>query len=289
VNLDDATVSGSMSPWQPTEITEQIESFGTSTYPIHIMTDAGEAVLKYIGNPKGPGVIANDWLGNVIAKMLGLTSLEQAIIEVTPQVARRLRPTGSHHVLSGLAMVTKWIEMNPWDGTEQTLASTSGIGDLGTLVTFDTLIMNPDRHEDCLNPIPQEDLHQNMDNLGIGAPNASGGRDLVVFDHGEAFNRSRALMVLTQSVIESPQIYGVFPAFRRYLRMSQIEAACQRLLGLDWNAIDAEIDGMPNAWCLGTFRKEDAKRLLKARAPWLAATLPTRIHPYTADAQQRVF
>ena len=48
--------------WQPTRLIEVAGSVDTSTGATEVMTDAGRAYIKPLGNQQGPHVLATDWV-----------------------------------------------------------------------------------------------------------------------------------------------------------------------------------------------------------------------------------
>ena len=57
-------------PWPPTRIVLVIRGLESSTGPLHVMTDAGRAYVKTLGNPEGPDALVAEWIGTRLAQWL---------------------------------------------------------------------------------------------------------------------------------------------------------------------------------------------------------------------------
>ena len=68
--------------WQPTRLIEVAGSVDTSTGATEVMTDAGRAYIKPLGNRQGPHVLATDWVGTHLAKWFGLGTFDIAILQL---------------------------------------------------------------------------------------------------------------------------------------------------------------------------------------------------------------
>ena len=78
-------MTGSSRNWRPTTVRRFIKSFPTSVCTALVETDAGPGYLKAMGNPEGPHVLACEWVGTQLAKRLGLSTFDFALIAVTPE------------------------------------------------------------------------------------------------------------------------------------------------------------------------------------------------------------
>jgi hypothetical protein len=68
--------------WRPTQFLRFERSIRTSTRACVIMTDAGEAFIKGLGNPVGPHALACEWIGTELAAWFGLRTFHAALMVV---------------------------------------------------------------------------------------------------------------------------------------------------------------------------------------------------------------
>src|SRR5881394_3598577 len=98
-------------PWQPTRFKRFVESFGTSTLPARVVTDAGDACLKAINNPMGPQVLAREWVATQLAQWFGLKTFDFAIMNVDHDDEIPLRE--DLKAAPGPAFATRWVKGHP--------------------------------------------------------------------------------------------------------------------------------------------------------------------------------
>jgi hypothetical protein len=72
--------------WQPTEIIQIGEAERTSTGVTRVLTDAGWAFCKPLGNRQGPHVLACEWVCIRLARWFGLPTFAAAIVELRPDM-----------------------------------------------------------------------------------------------------------------------------------------------------------------------------------------------------------
>jgi len=70
------------SAWRPTAFIRYEGCADTSTGVARIITDAGKAYMKAIGNAEGPHALAREWVGTSLADWFGLQTLDFAIMQV---------------------------------------------------------------------------------------------------------------------------------------------------------------------------------------------------------------
>ena len=65
-------------PWPPTTFRRFAKTIKSSTAVARIVTDAGPAYIKALGNPQGPHALACDLVGARLARWFGLQTFEEA-------------------------------------------------------------------------------------------------------------------------------------------------------------------------------------------------------------------
>src|SRR4051812_44333293 len=128
--------------WSPTRLIDIGESADTSTGVVEVITDAGMAYLKAIGNRQGPHVLATDWVGTHLAKWFGLSTFDIAIVPLEEgfELRRGAKAT------PGPAFAARAEAGDAWGGGPNQLAPIVNPEDITRLVVFDTWALNCDRH-----------------------------------------------------------------------------------------------------------------------------------------------
>lgn len=68
--------------WPPTTFLRHEDELDTSMGTARIVTDAGPAYIKAMGNRQGPHPLACEWVATHLAKWFGLTTFDFAIMEI---------------------------------------------------------------------------------------------------------------------------------------------------------------------------------------------------------------
>ena len=142
---DDAVHQAEGDRWRPTTFLRFEEALDTSMGTARIVTDAGRAYVKPMGNRQGPHQLACEWVATQMADWFGLPTFEYALLPVDAEVDEIPFFRGGV-AASGPAFVTKAAAGHPWGGAEEELRDLVNPGDVGRLVVFDTWVSNCDRH-----------------------------------------------------------------------------------------------------------------------------------------------
>jgi len=251
--------------WNPTRVTEIGESADTSTGVVEVVTDAGRAYLKPIGNRQGPHVLATDWVGTHLAKWFGLSTFDIAIIVVKEGFELRrgamARP--------GPAFAARAESGDAWGGGPNQLASTVNPQDITRLVVFDTWTLNCDRHDG-----KPGGRRPNYGNVYLGTERVEAGKSrLIAMDHGLCFIRSGEDLTARLNQIDKVQeghIHGLFPAFRNMLQNPIITACAARLREMDATTAAAMIETVPREWEVPPEARSAWAELIYRRAVFVA-------------------
>ena len=259
-------------PWQPTTFLRFEESRGSSTRAARIVTDAGPAFIKVMGNPEGPHVLACEWVGSNLAKWLGLPTFDFALMTIDSAVDE-IPLFGGGHASSGPAFVTRAMEGHNWGGGQDELQHLDNPDDITRLVVLDTWILNCDRHAPLAKRRPKRD------NVFLG--DAGGGRlRLVAMDHTHAFTCGRELTARTASIarVRDPNVYGRFPEFQTWIRKSVVLQTIKRLRQVDDAVVRPFIDGIPSEWGVGVAARSALLELICRRAAYVADNIPEKLY-----------
>lgn len=266
----DLTVLSQIS-WNPTKFKRFVKPIETSTGPSQIVTDAGEAIIKALGNKEGPHALAREYISIRLANWFGLPTFEHAILKVLPEDEI---PLGKGRTaLPGPAFVTKYQRGGGWSGSEKDLKSVENLEIITKLIVFDTWILNVDRH-------PPENIGRrpNYANVFLSEENASHGKyRMIAMDHSHCFVAKKDLTPAINNIehVKDNRIYGVFPAFIDYIKRGNFDNAIAKLKS--FSLIDAYnvIEDIPKEWQVTSKTSESIKEFLFDRAKFLVESLPS--------------
>src|SRR5438132_6499286 len=151
-------------PWQPTTFLRFEEGLDTSMGTARIVTDAGPAYIKALGNRQGPHALACEWVGTQLAAWFGLPTFDFALMPIDASVDEILFLRGGR-ATSGTAFVTRATLGHTWGGTTEELDKLANPKAVSRLVVFDTWTRNCDRH-----PPDLTQRRPNYDNVFLADP-----------------------------------------------------------------------------------------------------------------------
>ena len=255
------------STWNPTRLMEVGRTLDTSTGPARVVTDAGTAYFKAMGNRQGPHVLATDWVGTHLAKWFGLSTFNVAILNLGPDDVFDL-PRGAK-VQPGPSFAARAMTGDPWGRSGLQLDLLVNPEDITRLVVFDTWTLNCDRHHHDLAV-----RKPNYDNVYLSSEGVEPGkRRLIAMDHGLCFIRSGEDLTVKLANIDKVQdehVYGLFPEFRGGLREDIITACIARLRQMDAATTEEIIGTVPKQWDVSPEIRKAWAELIYRRAGFVA-------------------
>ncbi|MDF2494241.1 MAG: hypothetical protein K0S66_1175 [Sphingomonas sp.] len=257
--------------WQPTVITRVIEPILSSTCVVRVVTDAGAAFIKGMGNPQGNESLALELVGTELAALIGLTIPPFAIVQV---LDLSIDMINGHPMHRGPAFASKALVGAPSDPGGTFLQRLANPQDVALLVAFDTWVRNVDRcpPPDYLDPTPK------WDNLFFTPSKRR--FEMVVFDHTHCFVEEDLEAGLAgPGFVEDERIYGAFPEFIPMLNERALRRACLQITRVDAGAIMAIIGSVPLAWGPGTGTRARWAELLIERGKRVEEYLFARLVP----------
>ena len=240
----------------------------TSTRVAEVMTDAGPAFLKGIGNPAGEAALASELVAGELAVLMGLRVPEFAVIELDMDIPMEGRGPMRH----GPAFVSRRLEGAVGDGGDTFLRALSRPGAVARLVVFDTWVRNQDR---CP-PEGALDSEPNRDNLFF----TPDGRkfDLVALDHSHCFVEGEMELEISQPhVRDDDRIFGLFPEFAPFIDERSVLAAVESLRQVDAASVRAIVASVPMAWGPSRQAREAWISVILARAELVAKFAPQKL------------
>lgn len=260
--------------WQPSRLIRPVQQLTTSTKPLHVITDAGPAIMKSIGNPMGCEALAFDFVGTELARWIGLTTPDFALLPLK-DISRDWCQV--FEIEDGHAFLSRYLSAATYEGDAIFLDFLARPEDIARLVIFDTWVCNEDRY-----PPNQANSGTpvNLDNLMFSKNNEVGNKqqyDLMVFDHTHAFSSGGYDELEDPAQITAEGVYGLFPAFQLFLTQQAIDAATRRLRQIDANEVGGLLDAIPPEWGVTTKLKRLWCNLIVCRAHFVADTITDKI------------
>ncbi|RWG20320.1 MAG: hypothetical protein EOQ55_12015 [Mesorhizobium sp.] len=253
---------------RPAEVLREIESFGSSTSPIRVDTDAGEGFLKSVGNPMGSSILVSELVAGELAAWIGLKVPPFAIINDC-QIDLIMQRNGAK--MAPPLFFSSAVDGTPHDGGDTFLSRLREPGDVALLVVFDTWVRNWDRFSDG---------HDNADNLLYVKAEGRRKYDLVPIDHSGCFIGDDAdfpMAPAPNAWVFDPNVYGKFPAFDPYIDAKSVKRAVGRLSHLQRDFVVEVVNSVPAQWGFGPNAALSLVDLVCERAEYVVNTISGRL------------
>lgn len=264
------------SAWRPTTFVRFERNYDTSIGTARIVTDAGPAYIKPLGNRQGPHVLACEWVGTQLAKWFGLPTLDVAIMDVSE--VDEIPLGGDRNAVPGPAFVSRATLGHPWGGSSEELEQLVNPDAIPRLVMFDTWTLNCDRHHpDAVERRP------NFDNVFLSAEGAEPGEfRLLAMDHTHCFTCGRDLTRRIASIdrVRDKRVYGLFAPFEALIDKRGVERSVARLGRINPGEVRGMIDTIPAQWQVALDARRALERLICTRAAFLVDTVIDLLDPY---------
>lgn len=271
--------TSSSSFWQPREILRQIDKHESGTQVVQVKTDLGNAYLKAMGNPQGKHALVREWVGSQLARWLGLPTFEFGIIDVKTEELEMLsfrridcKPA------AGPAFISKADRGEPWSGSERELERISNKDDLTRLVILDTWLRNQDRYFE--RPLPEKPRIK-YDNVFLSGEAPDGQVLLRAMDHSDCFTNGKDILKKNLGIaeVQDDKLYGLFPAFRRFLDRGVANQVAERLRQMDRTTAETIVASIPEAWDVRASSREALADFIVQRAAYVADAIMTLLWP----------
>ena len=230
--------------WQPEVIISLIEAKPTGSSILRVETDKGEAFLKAMGAACGPHVLACELVGTLLARRLGLRTLDFVVFEVPADLD--LRFADGRPVEAGPGFLTRAEAHQVWSGDESELDQLENGEDVGLLVVFDTWTMNCDRFR----PGNGARERQNKDNVFFSKESVQRGKFLLkAIDHGCCFTCEREVTATElHRTMDDERLYGLFPGFVSHTSRERLLGAAVNAVAVAQSDVEDMILQIPRQW-----------------------------------------
>ena len=251
--------------WIPTVITGVVRrDIHSSTSPVVVETDAGHGYFKALGNPQGQQVLACEFVGTSLAKLLGIPTFDFCIISLNE--VPKVQLADGRFAEPGPGFITKAEQGQAWDGTKKTLEKIGNVEDMTRLVCVDTWTRNQDRF------FPREDgnkkSRRNIDNVFLSFESKNR-LTLKAMDFTHAFTNGGDVNTKIAQHARDDQVYGLFPEFRDFLDKETARQLCDKLKTIKNRQIQPIIDHIPREWEINDATRKAWGDFIVSRAVFL--------------------
>ena len=263
-----------LKPWPPTVFRRFSRGLRTSMATAEVVTDAGPAYLKAIGNPEGEHALAADLLGTQLAAWFDLPTFEFGVLLLTP--SDQVPLTHNQVAQPGPAFVTRKMDGHSWGGASEELTELSNPGDVGKLVVLDTWLRNADRFPPRGAVVGDPARRDpNLDNVFLAAGNRGQAPRLIAMDFSHAFTCGRPITSRLSAidVVRERAVYGLFDEFRPYLTQGVVDDAQGKLSSIDPAAVAKMVAAIPPEWQVSDLARLALETFTCDRARWLGDNL----------------
>ncbi|WP_439627470.1 HipA family kinase [Gemmata sp.] len=262
--------------WNPTRVKGHKRSLGTYSLPLVVDTDAGEGYLKVLSDKTSPHDLASEYIGTQLAHLLGLPTLDYAVIDLPAAAPIELAGGACHQ--AGPAFITRAMDGMPWPGTAADLKALVNPGDLGRLVAFDTWTLNCDRFRPALEG---RGRRRNTSNVFLSREGVSGDQfRLVAMDHGCCFKCQGDLTPHTiRSATGDRTLYGLFEEFHGRAQRRDALLLADAVQLITRPQIHAIVAGTPRPWLDCDAARTALEDLLVDRARILRSIIDSNLPP----------
>lgn len=270
--------------WRPTEFSRFEAGLDTSMGTGRIVTDAGKAYIKAMGNRQGPHLLAVELIATRLAHWFKLSVLDHAVIIIDSDVDEIPFLRGGF-AATGPAFVTRAIQAHSWGGSADELKPLVNSLEISRLVVFDSWVRNCDRY-----PPDLTERKPNYDNVLLEELTGDEAERLrlIAMDHTHCFGCGRDLDARFNQIdrVRDDRVYGLFPGFVPWIDRSGIEAAMADLSMLDKEMVAEIVHDLPAEWDVSAAAKSALADLICRRAAFLNDYLPEAVgHVCWPDAQ----
>jgi hypothetical protein len=233
-----------------------------------IVTDAGPAYIKPLGNRQGPHPLACEWVATNLARWFGLTTFTFALMQIDADTDEIPFLRGGR-AASGTAFVAKAMAGHPWGGSAEELKHLANSSAISRLVVFDTWTLNCDRYPPDITV--RKPNYDNVFLADVAAP-VQGASELIAMDHTHCFTCGRDLdhRVATIAKVTDNRLYGMFPGFVQHVRQQEVAAAIDRLEELDETVVMRIVETIPADWEVTTAARKALTELIVRRAAFVS-------------------
>lgn len=246
--------------WRPTEVTRPIAQFHTSTRPVHVDTDRGQALVKAANSPRTANALVCEWIGHRLADEMGLRTFDYAVLPGGYAGELEQEPLD----LAGPLFAVRWVEGDNWSGDARDLDTLAHKEDVAGLILLDTWLRNPDRRSVRV---------ENKDNVFLEVVGPA--RRLVAMDFSLLLD-VLAIVAGRPATPNDPADYTRFPAFDPCLTPRFCAQMLAAMEAVPRATVDQIIDEIPPGWGVDRATSDVLKEELWKRRDFLAGTFRHR-------------
>lgn len=256
--------------WDATTIVGELRQLRTNSLVVVVETDRGQGYLKAAYAAGNPHDLVSELVGTELARFLGITTFDYAIIRVPEPAPFRLH--GNPKIHPGYGFITRSSTGDQWSGELSELRRVENVSDFGRMVALDTWTLNCDRYRPS---VAGRSARVNYGNVYLARQKQPSRKlNLLAIDHGHCFKCDYDLTpAYLLGRVNDRELYGLFPEFVGVARKDDAFAAADRAANLQEGELSAILDFVPPDWHLSNSSRDALSGMILQRAKTLRSVL----------------
>lgn len=245
--------------WRPTKVLRVVDVKATSTSPLFVETDQGNAVVKYLGNKAGTDALISEYICASLCNIIGVLCPDFAIMKIGD-----LEVEAGVTVQGGPAFLSRFVD-EAYQLSPTLLKRLREPEQMTRLIVFDTWVRNSDRY--CKDHYGDVLVDKPENALLIKDKRKM---QLLAIDHSHALCDDSLEDGLGDSWVNEAEIYGFFPMFAPYLDRAVAYKALEAIRAIDEACIRLICERVPREWGMNQSLTSSLAQCLVARGARLA-------------------
>ena len=239
--------------------------------PRHIKCNRGDAYLKPPYTGMCTQFLAMELVFSLLGSAFGLPIPSCGIMKIPALQAKKF---SAPPVSEGHGFVSELVNADPWNGDGRDLRSIRNVDDISRLVVYDTWIFNRDRYS-AISPLPNRfGPHQNFANVIVSGPLGTRKRlHSIDFGHAVTYGAPIDATILSDRVVKSKELLGLFDGFKEHIRRDATERAIADMKQLKPDQVRRIVSVVPDEWWLSPNDPRILADFICARADFVSTII----------------
>lgn len=267
-----------MDIWNPKSIIQIIRVLGTSTSPVHVETDAGEAILKLPSGCGGPDRLICEFVGTSLARLLDIPTPDFILFRTDPDFVELMLGHDTSMAEEADCFLSRYE-----NGRQMIPGAVKEIRNkevLTQLVFLDTWIRNEDRY---FKKTDQSSSRNASNVFLVENGQKKEPYDIKAIDHSEAFkcydHSLEPEKHFGKQAIEDPRVLGCFSEFVEFLDPNEAYGISCKLSSIGKKDVENILNRIPESWGMADATKDAFCGFILQRAAFVATRLPKKLFP----------
>lgn len=268
-----------MDIWNPKSIIQIFRVLGTSTSPVHVETDEGEAILKLPSGCGGPDRLICEFVGTSLARLLDIPTPDFILFRTDPDFVELMLGHDKSMAEEADCFLSRFEHgVRPMlPGVVKEIRNKEV---LTQLVFLDTWIRNEDRY---FKKTDQSSSRHASNVFLVENGQKKEPYDIKAIDHSEAFkcydHSLEPEKHFGTPAIEDPKVFGCFPEFVDFLDPNEAYEISRKLCSIGKKDVESILNRIPEPWGMPQTTKDAFCSFIIQRAASVATYLPKKLFP----------